>query len=785
MRARLLRTGWLAGPWRSRHPRRFASGIARERAAERGARAHAELTARERDELSLQEDADAWTRLERRELDKMRLDRLRKWFKSATPSSAESARQYLRELYMVPRGLSEASAGVALVWCNNAHCIQNYFFPVAFPQAGLVPGIRSYNILIRQLILEGRPGEARRVLEEVIPDQGLSPNEYTYKYLSMDDRKLVELRSIALSRRPLFERSPLPFFHTMLKQGVFKGHETEVTWIKHALAWCSSYPEMMQMLLTVSAHVQHGTSRREATLQSVGATSELCLPNSYGEIQSMLEEQCMLEGWDPASIRGGTSSINSTKHFGLRKRRIQHLRQLCERDMKEESDISLTFFQVMQQNRVESRSALNVMLQHHCNSAEEMLRMLVYGWAAIGERKEFQPDQENLRKADPVSTLAKRCHLRNVETPMYHCDTVTNLDTEKEMYQCTCSVLDFVTTSGVHPNKLMARADAARAAMKCKWPLFNAFGMLEAKCQAYGYVHPTYSLRTIENDSASPTMYQYKCSAHDVTVTSGIHTDISAAKSEAAENALLSIQWPTGEDERAREVDRSVSSSVDVEALAEYVQGVCKENGGWKEAVDIGTMLSEVERGGLSLRAWVETVAGLVYDDVSKDTRPVVRLPGVRASDPALGTYLWTARNNLATETNCAFEGPLSREIHVSSVNLICDRFMLEGDYAMANECLELLSCPGDGRTRNILNQTEAELNRKRNKLMREWTEYGTQRSMIKTSKLQSQLLENGRMSVVWAKAGKNGRIPSTDGRRNFGDIIEFKDVAGPNEEIF
>ena len=207
--------------------------------------------------------------------------------------------------------------------------------------------------------------------------------------------------------------------------------------------------------------------------------------------------------------------------------------------MKEESEASLAFFHTIQQNRVESRAALNVMLQQYCNSAQEMLYMLVYGWAVIGDRDEFQRDQEKLREADPVSLLAKKCRLRKVEPPVYSFENVTNLETENKMYQCSCIVLDFVTTSGVHASKSAARADAAQAAMKGEWPVFNAFGMLEAKCQAYGYTHPSYSLRTIENDSNSPTMYQYKCSAHGVTATSAIHTDISAAKSDAAESVYL------------------------------------------------------------------------------------------------------------------------------------------------------------------------------------------------------------------------------------------------------
>ena len=167
MRARLLQTGRLPGLRRGR--RRATSSLADAGLEERGARGPAVLTARERDEFLQQEEADAMTRLDHKVLDEMRLDRLRNWFKSATPSSAESARQYLRELYAIPGGLSEVSVGVALAWCNNAHCIQNYFFPVVFPQAGLVPGIRSYNILIRQLILEGRSDEAHRVHKASFP----------------------------------------------------------------------------------------------------------------------------------------------------------------------------------------------------------------------------------------------------------------------------------------------------------------------------------------------------------------------------------------------------------------------------------------------------------------------------------------------------------------------------------------------------------------------------------------------------------------------------------------
>ena len=208
----------------------------------------------------------------------------------------------------------------------------------------------------------------------------------------------------------------------------------------------------------------------------------------------------------------------------------------------------------------------------------------------------------------------------------------------------------------------------------------------------------------------------------------------------------------------------------------------------------MGTVLSDVDREGLSLRDWVESVAGLVYDDVSDDTRPIVRLPSTRMLSPCKSCVVdgdsgastdVNASIPTTASSNMVLESALTREIHVSSVNLICERFMLEGDYAMANECLTLLSCPGDSRTRKILDQTEAELSKKRNELMRRWTEYGTHRSMSKTTILQSQLIENGRMSVMWAKAGKGGHVPITDGRRAFGEMIELVDVAGPNEEIF
>ena len=103
----------------------------------------------------------------------------------------------------------------------------------------------------------------------------------------------------------------------------------------------------------------------------------------------------------------------------------------------------------------------------------------------------------------------------------------------------------------------------------------------------------------------------------------------------------------------------------------------------------------------------------------------------------------------------------------------------------MANECLLLLSCEGDSRTHKILNQTEKELFARRNELMQKWADTGTRHSMMRATRLQAQLIENGRMSVVWAKVGKGLNLPTTDGRRHIGESIEFVDIAGPNEEIF
>ena len=716
-----------------------------------------------RDELDHIPNAVSLTRAE---LDQVRLKRLRHWFSQATRESTECARQYLRDL-SICQGASESVLELALVWCNDSNYIRNYFFPVVYRRAGLTPGVRSHNMLIRQLVIEGCLESANDVIANDFVKLGLSPNTYTQHYISLNEKQLDVRRANALMRRPLFDKSPMPLFNKLLKNHVLKGRSLKIEWIKYALKWCMSYPEMLLVMQRVHSHVQG----------QIG-DSRMALPRGYEDITRMLEERRVLEGWDDGMKAPSLSPIsgNMAIDFGVSKRRIQHLKRLFTEDSFGGSEAALNFFGLMQQNGVANRAALNVVLQH-CDSAQDMLRMLVYGWAVIGDRDVFRKDREDLSTADFPSILEKKCKLRRLEMPSYSYETVLNPDTGKDMHRCTCTVLGILGRSGLHTNESMAQADAAEVVLKSEWPMFNAFGMLESKCQLYGMDDPIFSIRTIEAESTC--MYQCKCNANGMSTTGGIYADIFKAKADAAENALLEIEWPMDDGVNQAyqkshpfliESDRRTRAYNN--AHAHLVREACIQNDGWKDAVDISSAISDAERNGRSLRDWTNSM-GLVFDDTD-ERNPIIRFPDVPHPSRSLPSG---AEKKSARLPN--------HEIHISSVNLICERFMLEGDYTMANECLVLLSCHGDSRTQRILNQTEGELNVRRNELMGKWIDIGTQQAIMRATKLQSQLIENGRMSVVWAKVGKGLNLPATDGRRHVGESVQLVDIAGPNEEVF
>ena len=84
-------------------------------------------------------------------------------------------------------GLKSSGAADVFQWCVLLHACdtsaERQRMIEEMPRAGVRPNVAAYNMLVRQLMIEGKTKEARAVVKKKMPAAGLRPDKHTKRAL--------------------------------------------------------------------------------------------------------------------------------------------------------------------------------------------------------------------------------------------------------------------------------------------------------------------------------------------------------------------------------------------------------------------------------------------------------------------------------------------------------------------------------------------------------------------------------------------------------------------------
>merc|ERR1712166_481306 len=246
-------------------------------------------------------------------------------------------------------------------------------------EAGLKPSGMTYEILVKQLMLEGKYEDARAVQETEMPSAAIIPTKHTESLFSSYYQQTTKWSRTRLDHLQGFIKSNAveqadEFFELLKANGVANVfHWTMMQGL------CDTSVERCRM---IEEMVEAGVKPTFMTYNNL--VNQLMIEGKYQEARAVVETEMPAAGVEP---NDRTQSVLEKPEEDLSRMRTKHLQDLLKTNTPETRRQAQVFFEGLTVNRVAKSFQYSIMLTHCDTSAEQ--RSMMEEMAAAGVQPNF------------------------------------------------------------------------------------------------------------------------------------------------------------------------------------------------------------------------------------------------------------------------------------------------------------------------------------------------------------------------------------------------------------
>lgn len=246
---------------------------------------------------------------------------------------------------------------------------QRYLLDEEMPKQGIEPNTTIYNILVRELILEGKVEEAHQVVTKEMPAKGVKALSATWKNFHLPAESLSRMRTTILSKL-LVHRSALKdkerawsFFNKLVEEG-----QADIFQFNVMIRECISSDDQRRLLDVEMPKT--GVTPDAVTYLSI--VQQLIVEDDLNSARTVIEEEMPSLGITPHKNIVKSLDVPASEKNKLR---MRYLKKLLLYGSSRETARAWQFFHRMVQNEQADMYHFELMMRH-CKNSEEQRRLI-------------------------------------------------------------------------------------------------------------------------------------------------------------------------------------------------------------------------------------------------------------------------------------------------------------------------------------------------------------------------------------------------------------------------